>query len=165
MTGFDSLSLVLGGGKCIYTRPQMQDGSNYLERLVELKLTSTSYVTVSNILQRANLKSSCISASCKVALPACQTLHKWEIIAHNSATLQVLGLGIEVWKHLLRYEKDNTFVYVFCTVMFSNTTSPWRLRGSNHNCSSTIFTFSWPRLGQGNLALGPSIQCLVWEWI
>ena len=35
--------------------------------------------------------------------------------------LQVLGLGIEVWKHLLRHEKDNTFVYVFFPLLCSPT--------------------------------------------
>lgn len=49
-------------------------------------------------------------------------------------------------------KKDNTFVYVFFTAAFSNTTSPCGLPSSNHNCSSTISTFTWPRLGQGNLA-------------
>lgn len=93
-----------------------------------------------------------MAASCNITLPGCKLFHKWEIIVHNSAMLQVLALGIEVWKHLLGYKKDNTFVYVFFTATFSNTTSPRGLPSSNHNCSSTIFTFTWPRLGQGNLA-------------
>lgn len=93
-----------------------------------------------------------MAASCNITLPGCKLLHKREIIVHNSAMLQVLGLGIEVWKHLLGYKKDNTFVYVFLTATFSNTTSSRGLPSSNHNCSSTIFTFTWPRLGQGNLA-------------
>lgn len=99
-----------------------------------------------------HLNVSCMVAGCNITPPGCKLLHKWEIIVRNSAMLQVLGLGIEVWKHLLGYKKDNTFVYVFFTATFSNTTSPRGLPSSNHNCSSTIFTFTWPRLGQGNLA-------------
>lgn len=90
----------------------------------------------------------------------------------NDKLLHTILLCYRFWVWELRsgsicwgIKKDNTFVYVFFTVMFSNTTSPWGLPSSNHNSSSTIFTFIWPRLGQGNLALGPSIQCLVWEWI
>lgn len=119
----------------------MQDGG-WL-RVIQHKLTSTNCTA---------LKCSCMAASCNITLPGCKLFHKWEIIVHNSAMLQVLGLGIEVWKHLLGYKKDNTFVYVFFTATFSNTTSPRGLPSSNHNCSSTIFTFTWPRLGQGNLA-------------
>jgi len=42
------------------------------------------------------------------------------MVVHSSAMLQVLGLGIEVWKHLLRNEEDNTFVYVCFTLVLQN---------------------------------------------